>query len=702
MSLGNDTPHPYTALEREHDKLKAERARMRPVVDAAVAWRVEPPMTGNSTYRWVAKLLDMERAIDAYINYINYASARSGEQPDGPSELGTSLCRGFSLAGEKPATGSYDVSPQPTGAIPAADTSLEPIGGQPNENMPVPSSDQTGAGAGVSVGPLPGTATPWNGNRVGRVGDGSARSHEEQIWNDDDIGVFIIMHDGSDKGKANVAAMLHRASNWDALLAERDTTEARVREVEEYNHVAAANEQKLKAELDSAGGRITGYVRRVAELEIERDAAAKRAEGWEREFRDADRWRLKYLRRLNAAEKQAEKQEQAKEMYRFHGIDLQRQVHALDAKCDSLRRMHDASQKQWAAVHDEARHQRERVGAAETQCVLHEQGYEDEHKRATRLQERVAHLEREVQICHGVMASHDDEPSAAAVRNPTPFFIVCKWNGSDCQFVETELEDGTGVGPAVAGEWGPHPLHKEFTRLGPYVLATALIGSSAAEADGMPDEAALVEALAAQEHERWSGWEKYRGSKGSNAVNLNRWKRQRETSYADLSEREKESDRVEARKTIALLCRLGAFAVTPALVPACGGDVESVPKHVLEWCSLVTGQGIPAVREHVGDRVAKVLEWLATTLAPAMVLARGGGDVKLIDRFVTDVWHRAEPQMQALCRAIIADAGPVLAVLRRAAATNERQSYGMLVNYVRGLRVLVDALPSNLLEKEEE
>lgn len=60
-----------------------------------------------------------------------------------------------------------------------------------------------------------------------------------------------------------------------------------------------------------------------------------------------------------------------------------------------------------------------------------------------------------------------------------------------------------------------------------------------------------VERIAAQAHEAWSGWMRWMLPKldGPDAASWReRWERQMNTAYADLSEAEKESDRNEARK----------------------------------------------------------------------------------------------------------------------------------------------------------
>ena len=67
----------------------------------------------------------------------------------------------------------------------------------------------------------------------------------------------------------------------------------------------------------------------------------------------------------------------------------------------------------------------------------------------------------------------------------------------------------------------------------------------------------LTEHLAAIEHERWSHWQRYLHSKGQRQPDgsivlppqlVERWEKQMATAYADLSEKEKDSDREQVRK----------------------------------------------------------------------------------------------------------------------------------------------------------
>lgn len=72
----------------------------------------------------------------------------------------------------------------------------------------------------------------------------------------------------------------------------------------------------------------------------------------------------------------------------------------------------------------------------------------------------------------------------------------------------------------------------------------------------------LVEELAACEHERWSHWQRYMHSKGERRPDgslvipgelVQRWDAQIATSYADLSESEKMSDREQVRRYLPLI-----------------------------------------------------------------------------------------------------------------------------------------------------
>lgn len=73
----------------------------------------------------------------------------------------------------------------------------------------------------------------------------------------------------------------------------------------------------------------------------------------------------------------------------------------------------------------------------------------------------------------------------------------------------------------------------------------------------MEDE--LIEILADYEHDSWSRWQKHvfdnsiENNDGSFTIPkelVDRWQRQINTSYCDLSEQEKESDRKEVRRVL--------------------------------------------------------------------------------------------------------------------------------------------------------
>ncbi len=59
----------------------------------------------------------------------------------------------------------------------------------------------------------------------------------------------------------------------------------------------------------------------------------------------------------------------------------------------------------------------------------------------------------------------------------------------------------------------------------------------------------MSEVLADLEHQQWAYWTRYMLDNLS-AENIERWKKQIETPYSELTDKEKESDRVWARKVI--------------------------------------------------------------------------------------------------------------------------------------------------------
>lgn len=74
----------------------------------------------------------------------------------------------------------------------------------------------------------------------------------------------------------------------------------------------------------------------------------------------------------------------------------------------------------------------------------------------------------------------------------------------------------------------------------------------------------LLEELAAIEHQRWAHWQKYVHEKAQRQPDgslvlpadlVERWERQLRTSYQDLTNEEKDSDREQVRKYLPILER---------------------------------------------------------------------------------------------------------------------------------------------------
>jgi hypothetical protein len=74
--------------------------------------------------------------------------------------------------------------------------------------------------------------------------------------------------------------------------------------------------------------------------------------------------------------------------------------------------------------------------------------------------------------------------------------------------------------------------------------------------------ASIIEGLAAAEHERWSHWQRHMHSKCNRQPDgslllpadlVTRWEKQIATKYAELDEKQKESDREQVRKYLPLI-----------------------------------------------------------------------------------------------------------------------------------------------------
>lgn len=80
----------------------------------------------------------------------------------------------------------------------------------------------------------------------------------------------------------------------------------------------------------------------------------------------------------------------------------------------------------------------------------------------------------------------------------------------------------------------------------------------------MPDEKALLEELAAIEHERWAHWQRFMHGKGERKPDgslvlpadlIAKWERLIEAPYAQLTDNERESDREQVRRYLPIIAQ---------------------------------------------------------------------------------------------------------------------------------------------------
>lgn len=115
----------------------------------------------------------------------------------------------------------------------------------------------------------------------------------------------------------------------------------------------------------------------------------------------------------------------------------------------------------------------------------------------------------------------------------------------------------------------------------------------------------FIEKGADLEHERWSGWQKYlhslcvKNDDGTLTITkerVERWERQIATNYSELSEQEKEYDRIEVRKYLPLVS--GLISQVEALVRR--DTIEDILNNVIKtvWEEDETAETIKQIKEY--------------------------------------------------------------------------------------------------------
>lgn len=166
-------------------------------------------------------------------------------------------------------------------------------------------------------------------------------------------------------------------------------------------------------------------------------------------------------------------------------------------------------------------------------------------------------------------------------------------------------------------------------RPGPRMGAVELVNESGLDREAVRERAEMEERLAALAHEQWSGWMDYLFAKcwetGTDdhrrpmpgdvvipAEHARRWKRQKQAPYADLPEGEKESDRVEARKVL---------AVVSARLEASEAEVGRLREE--KQCEFDIASGYHRQVERLRDENERYIKVLGTIAAAYRWPARG-------------------------------------------------------------------------------
>ncbi len=146
----------------------------------------------------------------------------------------------------------------------------------------------------------------------------------------------------------------------------------------------------------------------------------------------------------------------------------------------------------------------------------------------------------------------------------------------------------------------------------------------------------LVERLADWDHRAWAGWTRYLLDNYT-PENVARWERQTVTPYADLSEREKDSDRKEAREILAVIRDEGSsieevreadeavvkFAHLTGLATGHGDTIPDMLAHMAEQYVEARQQMALEAKDMIVEATAPAPRWCWERLAP--VAARLAG-----------------------------------------------------------------------------